>query len=277
MQLTVRKRCAVSEAGDESIEHCRHENECDSFEMMSPRQYLQVTRQPRYSVLFAFPLLFLYEALSLAMTQSAMSGIRNGADVLLKTIFIGLGGHAGLIVFGILLVGVGAFVVWRDQRKRGGRLNPRFFVSMLAESVVYAMLLGSVVSMLTVWILNAGLSIQGAPAQIPFTTQLVISLGAGIYEELLFRVLLVGGLMALGLALGWRRSVAVGVAVIGSALIFSGFHYIGPLGDELTLPSFTFRAVAGVVLSGLYVARGFGITAWTHALYDVGITLAQNS
>jgi len=93
----------------------------------------------------------------------------------------------------------------------------------------------------------------------------------------LFRVLLVGALIALGVALGWRRPVAVGVAVVGSALIFSGFHYIGPLGDQLTLQSFTFRAVAGVVLSGLYVARGFGITAWTHALYDVGITLAQNS
>ncbi len=244
--------------------------------MMSLRHYLKVTREPRYSVLFAFPLLLLYEVLSLAVTQSAFTGIRNGADVLLKTIFVSLGGHVGLVVFGILLVGIGAFVVWRDQRKRGGRLKPYVFVSMLVESVVYAALLGGVVSMLTVWILNAGLSIQSLPAQIPFSAQLVISLGAGIYEELLFRVLVVGGLIAVGVALGWRRPVAVGVAVVGSALIFSGFHYIGPLGDQLTLASFTFRAVAGVVLSGLYVARGFGITAWTHALYDVGLTLAQS-
>ena len=58
-----------------------------------------------------------------------------------------------------------------------------------------------------------------------------------------------------------------------SALIFSAFHYIGPLGDAFTLPSFTFRAIAGLLLSGLYAGRGFGIAAWTHALYDVGLAL----
>ena len=67
--------------------------------------------------------------------------------------------------------------------------------------------------------------------------------------------------------------VAVATAIIASALIFSVFHYVGPFGDPLTLPSFTFRAVAGLVLSGLYVARGFGIVAWSHALYDIGIAL----
>ena len=111
-----------------------------------------------------------------------------------------------------------------------------------------------------------------APA-LPLGTQLVVSLGAGIYEELLFRVLLVSGIAGLGLLLGWHRSVALLVAIVVSALIFSGFHYLGPLGDELTLPSFTFRAIAGLLFSGLYAVRGFGIAAWTHALYDVGLAL----
>ena len=66
-----------------------------------------------------------------------------------------------------------------------------------------------------------------------------------------------------------RTDDAIVFAVVASALIFSGFHYIGPLGDQWTLPSFTFRAVAGLLLSGLYVSRGFGIVAWTHALYDI--------
>jgi len=48
---------------------------------------------------------------------------------------------------------------------------------------------------------------------------------------------------------------------------------VGPFGDTLTVASFTFRAVAGLVLSGLYVARGFGIVAWSHALYDLGIAM----
>jgi membrane protease YdiL (CAAX protease family) len=132
-----------------------------------------------------------------------------------------------------------------------------------------------VVSVLTSLILAPLLSTaQGAdPVRLSLAGQLVLSLGAGIYEELLFRVLLVSGLLALGLRLGWRRSRAVAAAVVVAALIFSAFHYIGPMGDDFAVPSFTFRAIAGLVLSGLYVTRGFGIAAWTHALYDVGLTL----
>jgi hypothetical protein len=102
----------------------------------------------------------------------------------------------------------------------------------------------------------------------------MISLGAGIYEELLFRVILVSGLAWLAAAgLGWTRIQANVFAVFLGALVFSAFHYIGPYGDSLQLGSFTFRAVSGLLFSALYVLRGFGITAWTHALYDVFLAL----
>lgn len=105
-------------------------------------------------------------------------------------------------------------------------------------------------------------------------TQLMLSLGAGLYEELLFRVLLVGALALLGeRVLGWRRREAGIMACVVGALLFSGFHYIGPFGDPWQLASFTFRFLAGLVFSALYLTRGFGITAWTHALYDVYVTL----
>jgi membrane protease YdiL (CAAX protease family) len=71
------------------------------------------------------------------------------------------------------------------------------------------------------------------------------------------------------------RKTGTALAVVVSALIFSSFHYIGPLGDTFALPSFTFRAIAGVVFSVLFVARGFGIAAWTHALYDLGLSVMQ--
>lgn len=242
---------------------------------MTLREYLTASRQPRYSILFALPLLVLYEALAAAISHSAFSGVRNGADVLLKTLFVSFGGRAGLLTFGVLLLGLAAYFVVRDRKRHGGRLQPRVFAGMLAESLVYAALLGTVVSLLTAWLLQGHLmTVQGAVERLSLGTQLVISLGAGLYEELLFRVLLVSGLVALGKYLGWKRPIAVGCAIVGSALIFSAFHYIGPLGDQLRLASFTFRAVAGLLLSGLYVARGFGIAAWTHALYDVAVTLA---
>jgi hypothetical protein len=48
---------------------------------------------------------------------------------------------------------------------------------------------------------------------------------------------------------------------------------VGPLGERYRLDSFVFRALAGVAFSALYLTRGFGITAWTHALYDVAVML----
>lgn len=241
---------------------------------MTLQQYYKASREPRYSVVFALPLWLLYEGLAALMSHSTYAGVRNGADVLLKTVFVALGGRTGVTIFGLLIILGGAALVVRDLRGKG-RLQPRVFLGMMAESIVYAALLGTVVSALTALLLRPGLMVAqgGGLTQMGLSTQLVVSLGAGLYEELLFRVLLVSAFLAIGHALGWRRPVSVAVALVASALIFSGFHYIGPLGDTLTLASFTFRAVAGLALSGLYVTRGFGITAWAHALYDVGLSL----
>jgi membrane protease YdiL (CAAX protease family) len=147
---------------------------------------------------------------------------------------------------------------------------------MLAESTVYAALFGVVVGWLTAMLLGGPrlLALQVGSLDLP--TQLVISVGAGIYEELLFRVVLVGALLwAFQRLFRMRRWAAAAWAVVLGAVIFSAFHYVGALGDRFTLQSFTFRAVAGVAFSALYVTRGLGITAWTHALYDLGLTLLQ--
>lgn len=247
---------------------------------MRLRTYWSAVREARYSLLFALPLLLLYEGLSFGMTRSAFAGVRNGADVLLKTAFLALGGRHGVALFTLVVLGVGGWLVWRDRRRHPGPLERPFFLGMLGESLVYAFVFGAVASTLTALVLHPALvTAQGGAAAgrgvagLALSAQLVVSLGAGIYEELLFRVLLVSGLTSLGLALAWRRPVAVAAAIVFSALIFSGFHYVGPYGDRLTLASFTFRAIAGLLFSALYVARGFGITAWTHALYDVGLAL----
>lgn len=242
---------------------------------MTLQRYFADSHQPRYSLLFALPLLLAYETLAAAISGSAFAGVRNGADVVLKTLFVYLGGRYGLVAFGVILLGIGAWFVLRDMRRRSDPLRGRVFGLMVAESVLYAAMFGQVVSFLTMLLLTGHLAqaTEGPVASLPLLSQLVVSLGAGLYEELLFRVLLVGGLTWLGLRFGWRRSGAVGFAVVGSALIFSAFHYVGPYGDPLTIPSFTFRAIAGLLLSGLYVARGFGITAWTHALYDVWLSV----
>lgn len=240
-----------------------------------PSSYWSATRAPRYSLLFAFPLLVMYELLAFVLTHDAIAGVRNGADVLLKSVFIALGGRNGVIIFGVILVGTGLVLVWRDLRRSGKDIRPAWFGGMLAESILYALLFGLIASTLTSLLLHGRLwfLLQGTLERLDLATQLMVSLGAGIYEELLFRVILVGALFKAGKLLGWKPLTAGVVATLVGALIFSAFHYIGPYGDKLELTSFAFRAVAGVLFSGLYLLRGFGVTAWTHALYDVFLSL----
>lgn len=236
-----------------------------------PRIYWRQSRAHRYSLLFALPLLVAYEALATVLGHGEAQAIRNGADVLLKSAFIALLGEHGPLVFGGLLIGVALWLVIRDMRAHGSRLSPRVFAGMTVESIVLALAFGIVVSSITSRVLAPFAALVQTPMQeLGVMTQLMVSLGAGLYEELLFRVLLVGAIAALGVrAMGWRPLTAGTVAVGVGALVFSAFHYIGPFGDPLEAGSFTFRLIAGIFFSALFVTRGFGITAWTHALYDV--------
>jgi hypothetical protein len=241
--------------------------------------YWRDARAPRYSITLAFPLLAAYETLAFALSQTDVTRVRNGADVLLKSLFVALGGRYGLALFGVVVIGGGLTLAAHDARRSGG-IRIRYLWWMLGESVAYALVFGMVAGTLTLLLLPRLSLIAGAAGAVvlrgqSFAAQVMISLGAGIYEELLFRVVLVSGLAWMALRLfRWSRSAANAFAVITGALIFSAFHYIGPYGEPLRLDSFTFRTIAGLLFSGLYMLRGFGIVAWTHALYDVLLALA---
>jgi membrane protease YdiL (CAAX protease family) len=166
-----------------------------------------------------------------------------------------------------------------ERRRRSVRIRFRPFVAMAGESVLYAGLLGIVVGSATQFVvdgLDIHLAIQGF-ASMTMIEGLVLSIGAGLYEELVFRVLVAGGLFAVFRWSGVPVGRAGAFAVIVSALVFSAFHYIGPFGDTLALSSFLFRFFAGVVFSAIFLLRGFGIAAWTHALYDIFIVVALNA
>src|SRR2546425_2438127 len=235
----------------------------------SRRSYWQVSRTPRYSLLFALPLLLFYQVLAVLLAHGERS-VRNGADVILQALFTAVAGAWGPPLFMVCLIGVGLWLVTRDLRAHGSRLRGGVFVAMLGESIALALTFGFVVGSVTSGVLGMlqTLVVPGG-AEMDWWTRLMVSLGAGIYEELLFRVLLVCALAATARArLGWRPLTAGVTATFAGAAIFSAFHYLGPYGDRWQLYSFAFRMVAGLFFSGLDLARGFGITAWTHALYD---------
>src|SRR5213080_2922058 len=247
------------------------------FPSLSTRtSYWQVSRVPRYSLLFALPLLLFYQVLALLLSHGERS-IRNGADVILQALFTAAAGAWGPLLFMVCLIGAGLWLVARDLRAHGSRLRSGVFAAMLGEAIALALIFGFVVGRVTSGVLGMlqTLAVPGGP-EMEWWTRLMVSLGAGIYEELLFRVLLVGALAATARALlGWRAVTAGVAATVAGAAIFSAFHYIGPYSDRFQVYSFVFRMVAGLFFSGLYLARGFGITAWTHGLYDVSLLLVQ--
>ena len=239
--------------------------------------YWVATRSPRYSLLFALPLLIGYEVMAAALSADhAKSHVRNGADVLLKELSFALIGTYGPLVLMGAVVLVCVVLVARDMKRSGGTLSPGFFALMLAESSLLAALFGLVVGTATAGLLGhiRPLAI-GQVAGLDSPTRIMLSLGAGLYEELLFRVLLVGALAAgARIVLGFGKGASGIFATVTGAIVFSAFHYIGPYGEALQVQSFVYRAISGVAFSALYLTRGFGITAWTHALYDVWVMVS---
>ena len=238
----------------------------------SARSYWSQSRSHRYSLLFALPLLLVYELLE-AISPVRMQGgvVRNGADVVLTDLFTYLLGPRGPLVFMAMVIGASLWLIRRDRG--AGRVQSGVFALMLGEAVVLALAFGVVVGMVTARVLGPLRAMAAGGIGGTSMERLTLSLGAGLYEELLFRVVIVALLSNAFRLVGIGRLPAGVAATVVGAVLFSAFHYVGPLGEPFRIESFIFRAIAGLAFSALYLTRGFGITAWTHALYDVAVLL----
>jgi hypothetical protein len=205
--------------------------------------------------------------------------VRNASDVVTGALLSFAEGSKGLYLLFTAAIGVvfAGIFAWLG---RGQAFQTKKFVQIFVEGVIYAVLLrfgGSYV----VAKVFAGKGIGGG------FTGFVMSAGAGFYEEITYRVLLFGlgaKLVAWVVAKqdlrlvggsSWRMSVKTVLAVVAWSLvcaaIFSGVHYVGPLGDAFSLKTFFFRAVLGLLLTLIYATRGFAAAVWAHALYDVWV------
>jgi hypothetical protein len=116
----------------------------------------------------------------------------------------------------------------------------------------------------------------------PLLANIVTGIGAGIYEELIFRLILMCVLMMLFQDLmGLSHKGAIILSVLVSAALFSAHHHIVLVDGQLALSApfnlteFGFRIAAGVYFAVLFAVRGFGITAGTHAFYDIIATVVN--
>jgi membrane protease YdiL (CAAX protease family) len=236
--------------------------------------YWRQSQRPLASLAFILPLLVLYEAGVLLFDAAT---VRNGADLWLRLWLerLGFGQY-----FLLPLLTIGLLLAWHHTTHQRWQLSAVVMYAMYLECALLGL------ALLAVGLLEGSLLQQiaahGEPpvcAAIGFDwrqkwlAHVIGFLGAGIYEEVLFRLMLLPAVAGVLTFLGAGSQLRVVGAIVATSLAFSAAHYVGPSGETFEAFGFAFRCLAGGFFATLFIARGFGIAAGTHALYDVFVGL----
>jgi hypothetical protein len=161
-------------------------------------------------------------------------------------------------------------------RRERWQVHPWVLVGMLAESLFW------VVPLLGISLITGKMFPQAATTGMTVGEEvlksILVAVGAGIYEEFVFRLLLIGLAMLIFVDLLDLPNDGVAVAaVIGAGALFSIYHFVGRpiIREEFPWYEFIFRTVAGIYLGGVFYYRGFGIVVGAHAFWNVYVFLAM--
>lgn len=223
------------------------------------------------SLVLVFPLFLIYQ-IGVLFTLPML----NGADFLTTFLFRNLGLSTGAYLAYTLAVAV-AFVVAVVVLRRRQRFDPRLILPVLIESAIYALTMGTLIIFVMTKVLHVSPRLAGGVvAEQGLVSRFVMSLGAGVWEETVFRLgIMTGAVVLLERVLGLGRWVAMTIALLVSSVLFSAMHHIPPHGDPLQMGVFVFRVLAGCFFGLIYWLRGFAIAVYTHALYDVYVLLLR--
>ena len=230
----------------------------------SIQSYFDETQRPVYSLILVLPFLLIYQV----GVWWFRSDVINGGDALIQRLLSVLSVHTAFA--GVLLLLV-CFIVWQVKTKASWKVESDKVGFLFLESLIFAELLFHLMG----WISASSTTCRPAAAG-RGPLELVLYCGAGVYEELVFRVLLLGLLMLIMSKLFQMAEFQAAIwAVVIGAVLFSLFHYVGTHGDEWDLNGFIQRMFAGLYFSALFVTRSFGVACAAHALYDVRVGLAS--
>src|SRR5262245_48987044 len=252
--------------------------------------YWTQAQRPLAAPLFLLPLLAVYEFGILSLGGDHADLLRNAADCWLRQWLLAAGVmHPWLLPVAV----IGLLGGWHLTARHPWRCSPETLVGMLAESLLFAMMLVLVGQGLHFVFEKTG-GLLALPPDATITSgpgaRALGFLGAGIYEEVLFRLVLLPACLTALLVCLPRREACI-AAVCLTSVVFAAAHYVEPGGggwvaavpgalervaDGATLRfSFAFRALAGALFGVLFLRRGFGVTVGAHALYDllVGVVM----
>ncbi len=239
-----------------------------------PDDYWHDARRPLASLVFVAPFLVFYEVGVLLLGPQAM---RNAADVWLRALLDALGFGS---YFLLPVLTCAALLGWHHATGQPWRVRSGVLYGMFVESLLFGFLLlliaGWQYSLLRT-LLPMSAAAESAASLIAV---LVGYVGAGIYEELLFRLLLLPAVIGLYRLIGMSPGLSLVAAILTTSLLFSAAHYQFEVvvlgnpfraawGEPFEWSSFVFRFLAGMLFSLLFLYRGFGIAVGSHALYDL--------
>lgn len=232
--------------------------------------YAQRSREPLHILAFLLPMLILYELGSILYLSDPGVGLVRIVEAQgILAGFFRIFGVAGLHLPAVVLVVV--LLLQHILSRHRWALRPRVLPLMALESAALALPLLLVALLLT----TAPLAEAGDDLDtLSWQARGTIALGAGLYEELLFRMVLIEAIHLIAAdLLRLRETTSRILAVVLSALAFAAYHDLALPGGGLDTRRALFMLVAGLYFGLLYLARGFGIAVGVHAAYDLVVLL----
>lgn len=236
---------------------------------MPSSDYLSTSKRPWPSLVFLLPMIIAYEVGTVVFARDHVTGAetRIVAFNLLSQFLAWFGGTGRFLpAVAVIVILLCLHVAHKDD----WGFPPKTMGGMAAESMAWAVPLLAIAYLTAHYIplQSPTLESKSLPALI------VLSLGAGIYEELIFRLVAFAAMSwVLADVLKLSPKVVMASVLIGSSVGFSLYHYLGD--EPFELRAFVFRTVAGLFFGVLYLCRGFGVTAGAHAAYDVMVALLR--
>lgn len=206
------------------------------------------------SLVLIFPLLLAYEVGVLLV------GRVNGADLITRVIFLVAANRAVYLLLHALLAV--AFLVWIRRAQRWGTLTLDVVAPVVLEAAVYAFTLGTIITLVVHRVLGLDLGATGS--------SIIAALGAGVHEELVFRLLLVSGLVVVLQPAARRAALPLAIGI--SAVLFSLAHHAA--GEPFTVHAFVFRLLAGVAFALIFWFRSLAHAVYAHVLYDIIVAVS---
>ncbi len=223
--------------------------------------YFRQSRRPLAALVFVLPLVLLYEVGTwwFHLDDRSHTETRIVAFTWIRQAFAHFGAHGPLLAPAAVVC---LLLGWHLFSRHAWRLRPTVPLAMAGESTLLSIPLILLVGMLT------GTHLLQLPLGEEWAAMVVLGIGAGVYEELIFRLIGFALLHAMLVdLLGVRPGPSLFVTVLVTSVAFAGYHHIGGA-EPFTWLAMLFRTAAGVWLGLIFAARGFGLAAGAHAAYD---------